>query len=386
MPEDGVGLLPGAPVTAGVDIPAETVTRYHAAIADELRAAFESVLPGPRFTMGPQLAEFEREFASYCGAGWAVGVSSGTTALTLALRALGAGPGDEVITQPNTYVATAFAVTYVGATPVFVDVESGTFNIDPAKVAAAVTTRTKAIIPVHMYGLCADVDAIRAAAPGIPVLEDAAHAHGAELRGNRAGSLGDIAAFSFYPTKVMGALGDGGIIATSGQQLDASVRQLRYMGQRRAKHDHEVLGYQERLDEIQAAFLRVKLRHHEEQLADRRRVALRYGDLLADTPLVLPAHDVTGRHAYYMYTVLSDERDQLASHLARQSIGTQVIYPKLVPDQSAYRDHPWRAAGDLDVARSLPDRILNLPMWAELTDSEVEQVSAAVRSFYGLTT
>src|ERR1700722_4273231 len=384
MTEHGAGLLPGAPVTAGIDIPAELVTRYHAAIADELRAAFEEVLPGPRFTLGPQLAEFEREFASYSGAGFSIGISSGTAALTLGLRALGVGPGDEVVTQPNTYVATAFAVTYVGATPVFVDVQPDTFNIDPEHVAAAVTPRTKAIIPVHMYGLCADVDAIRAAAPGIPVLEDAAHALGADLRGRRAGGIGDIAAFSFYPTKVMGALGDGGMISCGSAALNAAVRQLRYMGQHRAKHDHEMLGYQERLDELQAAFLRVKLRHHEEQLAARRRVALRYRELLADTPLTLPAHDVTGRHAYYMYTVLCDERDALAAHLARHSIGTQVVYPRLVPDQGAYRDHPWRAASDLAVARSLPDRILNLPMWAELTGEEVDRVGAAVRAFYAL--
>ena len=384
MTEHGAGLLPGAPVTAGIDIPAELVTRYHAAIADELRAAFEEVLPGPRFTLGPQLAEFEREFASYCGAGFSIGISSGTAALTLGLRALGVGPGDEVITQPNTYVATAFAVTYVGATPVFVDVQPDTFNIDPEHVAAAVTPRTKAIIPVHMYGLCADVDAIRAAAPGIPVLEDAAHALGADLRGRRAGGIGDIAAFSFYPTKVMGALGDGGMISCGSAALNAAVRQLRYMGQHRAKHDHEMLGYQERLDELQAAFLRVKLRHHEEQLAARRRVALRYRELLADTPLTLPAHDVTGRHAYYMYTVLCDERDALAAHLARHSIGTQVVYPRLVPDQGAYRDHPWRAASDLAVARTLPERILNLPMWAELTGEEVDRVGAAVRAFYAL--
>ena len=384
MTEHGAGLLPGAPVTAGIDIPAELVTRYHAAIADELRAAFEEVLPGPRFTLGPQLAEFEREFASYSGAGFSIGISSGTAALTLGLRALGVGPGDEVITQPNTYVATAFAVTYVGATPVFVDVQPDTFNIDPEHVAAAVTPRTKAIIPVHMYGLCADVDAIRAAAPGIPVLEDAAHALGADLRGRRAGGIGDIAAFSFYPTKVMGALGDGGMISCGSAALNAAVRQLRYMGQHRAKHDHEMLGYQERLDELQAAFLRVKLRHHEEQLAARRRVALRYRELLADTPLTLPAHDVTGRHAYYMYTVLCDERDALAAHLARHSIGTQVVYPRLVPDQGAYRDHPWRAASDLAVARTLPERILNLPMWAELTGEEVDRVGAAVRAFYGL--
>jgi dTDP-4-amino-4,6-dideoxygalactose transaminase len=376
--------LPGAPASTGVDIPAETLVRYHATIADELREAFEAVLPGPRFTLGPQLAEFEREFAAYCDARRAVGVSSGTAALTLALRALGVGPGDEVITQANTYVATAFAITYVGATPVFADVAPGGFNLDPVRVAAAVSPLTKAVLPVHMYGQCADVDAIRAAAPGLPILEDAAHAHGADLRGRPAGSLGEAAAFSFYPTKVMGALGDGGIVTTMDAELDRSLRRLRYMGQERAKHDHEILGYQERLDELQAAFLRVKLRHHEDQIAGRRRVAQRYRELLADTPLTLPAHDVTGRHVYYMYTILAQDREGLAAHLARESIGTQVVYPRLIPDQGAYADHPWRAADDLAVARTLPDRLLNLPMWAELTDDEVGRVATAIRSFYGL--
>ena len=275
-------------------VPVEDVTRWHAAIADELREAFEACLPGTRFTLGPQLRAFEAEFAAYCGAGTGIGISSGTAALTLALRALGVGPGDEVITVPNTYVATVFAITYVGATPVFVDVDPVTANLDPARLPAALTPRTKAILPVHLYGQCVDIDAIRAAAPGIPILEDAAHAHGATLGERRAGGLGELAAFSFYPSKVMGALGDGGMITTSDAALDARLRQLRYMGQTTTKHEHVDLGYQERLDELQAAFLRVKLRHLEDQVAGRRRVAGRYRTLLADTPLELPAHDVDG--------------------------------------------------------------------------------------------
>jgi dTDP-4-amino-4,6-dideoxygalactose transaminase len=245
-------------------VPVEDVTRWHAAIADELREAFEACLPGTRFTLGPQLRAFEAEFAAYCGAGAGIGISSGTAALALALRALGVGPGDEVVTVPNTYVATVFAITYVGATPVFVDVDPLTANLDPARLPAALTARTKAILPVHLYGQCVDIDAIRAAAPGIPLLEDAAHAHGATYGERRAGSLGELAAFSFYPSKVMGALGDGGIITTSDASLEARLRQLRYMGQTTTKHEHVDLGYQERLDELQAAFLRVKLRDLEE--------------------------------------------------------------------------------------------------------------------------
>jgi dTDP-4-amino-4,6-dideoxygalactose transaminase len=365
-------------------VPAEDVTRWHAAIADELREAFETCLPGPRFTLGPELRAFEAEFAAYCGAGVGIGISSGTAALALALRALGIGPGDEVITVPNTYVATVFAITYTGALPVFVDVDPVTANLDPARLAAALTPATAAILPVHMYGACADIDAVRAAAPGIPILEDAAHAHGATLGERRAGSLGDVAAFSFYPSKVMGALGDGGIITTSDDELEARIRQLRYMGQAGTKHEHLILGYQERLDELQAAFLRVKLRHLEAQVAGRRRVAARYGELLADTPLELPAHDVTGRHVYYMYTVLAPHREALRAHLEAAGIASQLIYPRLVPDQGAYATHPWRAADELAVARSLVPRLLCLPMFAELDDAEIDRVAAAVRDFYGL--
>jgi dTDP-4-amino-4,6-dideoxygalactose transaminase len=375
-----VAVTPGT--GADIDIPAESVLRYHASIEDDLLAAFREVLAGPRFTLGPQLAVFEREFAAYCQAHAGIGTSSGTSALTLALRALGVGPGDEVITVPNTYAATAFAITYTGATPVFVDVDPVTFNLDPARVAEALSPRTAAILPVHMYGQCADVDAIRTAAGGLPVLEDAAHAHGADLRGRRAGSLGEAAAFSFYPSKVMGALGDGGMVTVGTDELDSALRQLRYMGQR-VKHEHEMLGYQERLDEVQAAFLRVKLRVHEAQIAGRRRVAARYRELLAGTPLSLPAHDVTGRHVYYMFTVLTDERDALADALRAAGIGSQVVYPKLVPDQGAYADHPWRAGGEFPVARTLPSRLLNLPMFAELTDDEVDRVGEAIRAFYG---
>jgi dTDP-4-amino-4,6-dideoxygalactose transaminase len=227
-----------------------------------------------------------------------------------------------------------------------------------------------------------DVDAVRRAAPGIAVLEDAAHAHGATLGSRRAGSLGDLAAFSFYPSKVLGALGDGGIITTSDEALAGRIRQLRYMGQAGTKHEHLVLGYQERLDELQAAFLRVKLRGLEEQLAGRRRVAALYGELLAGTPLVLPAHDVTGRHSYYMYTVLAPRREELRGHLDARGIRSQIIYPRLVPDQGAYATHPWRAADQLEVARSLVPRLLCLPMFAELSDEEVERVGAAVAGFY----
>jgi dTDP-4-amino-4,6-dideoxygalactose transaminase len=362
---------------------AEDVTRWHRAIAEELRAAFEACLPGPRFTLGPNLAAFEAEFATYCDSTYGIGISSGTAGLHLALRALGVGPGDEVITVPNTYVATAFAITYTGATPVFVDVDPVSANIDPARIPAALSEKTKAIVPVHLYGQCVDIDGIRAAAPGIPILEDAAHAHGATYKGRKAGSLGDIAEFSFYPSKVMGAMGDGGFLTTSDEELDARIRQLRYMGQKGVKHEHLILGYQERLDEIQAAFLRVKLRHLEDQIGGRRRVAARYEKWLRGTPVEPPAHDVFGRHVYYVYTVLTPRREELRAYLNECGIKTQLIYPKMVPDQGAYATNPWRSAGSLDVARSLVPRLLCLPMFAELTDEEIDRVGQAIRNFFG---
>lgn len=367
------------------EIPAENVTRWHSAIADDLRQAFEAVLPVGKYTLGAQLAAFEAEFAAYSDAAHGIGISSGTAALHLALRALGVGPGDEVITVPNTYVATAFAISYVGAVPVFVDVDPETANMDPARIPAALSDRTRAIIPVHLYGQCVDIDAVRAAAPGIPILEDAAHAHGATFHGRKAGGLGEVAAFSFYPSKVLGALGDGGMLTTSDDALAARIRQLRYMGQAGTKHEHLVLGYQERLDELQAAFLRVKLRGLEVQLEGRRRIAARYREWLAGTPVTAPAHDVTGRHSYYMETVLAPDRDGLRAFLDARGIRTQLIYPTLVPDQGAYTTQPWRAADDLAVARSLVPRLLCLPMFAELTDAEVDRVGRAIRDFHGVT-
>jgi dTDP-4-amino-4,6-dideoxygalactose transaminase len=371
-------------IDAPAEIPAENLTRWHSAIADDLRAAFEQVLPVGKYTLGQQLAAFEAEFAAYSDSRHGIGISSGTAALHLALRALGVGPGDEVITVPNTYVATVFAITYTGALPVFVDVDPLTGNMDPRRVPAAVTERTKAVIPVHLYGQCVDIDGIRAAAPGVSILEDAAHAHGATYHGRKAGSLGDIAAFSFYPSKVLGALGDGGMLTTSDDRLAATIRQLRYMGQSGTKHEHLVLGYQERLDELQAAFLRVKLRGLEEQLEGRRRVAAHYREWLEGTPVTPPAHDVFGRHAYYMETVLAPKREELRAFLDARRIRTQLIYPKLVPDQGAYAQNPWRAADDLSVARWLEPQLLCLPMFAELTDAEVDRVGRAIRDFYGV--
>jgi dTDP-4-amino-4,6-dideoxygalactose transaminase len=363
-------------------IPAEDLTRQFAQIGDELRAALELVLPGGRYTPGSQLAAFEEDFAAFCGTRYAIGTSNGTDALHLALLACGIGPGDEVITTPNTYIATAFAISYVGATPVFIDVEPLTCNMDPNLLEAAITARTRAVIPVHLYGQPCEMEPILQIARryGLRVIEDAAHAHGAIYHGRPAGSWGDVACFSFYPTKTLGALGDAGALSTSDPEIDQRVRQLRYMGQR-VKHTHEILGYQKRMDEVQATLLRVKLRHLPAWIARRQAIAGRYQQLLADTPVIVPALARECTHVYYLYTIQAPRRDHLQAYLTARRIGLQVLYPTLIPDQQAYQ-HQMVRCHPIPVARRLVEHILCLPMFPELRDEEVERVAAALHAFY----
>ena len=375
---------------AGVDsstaslspIPAEDLTRQFEQIGDEVRAAIERVLPGGRYVLGPELIAFEQEYAAFCGTSYAIGISNGTDALQLALVACEIGPGDEVITVPNTYIATVFAISYQGALPVIVDVLPDTYNMNPDLLEAAITERTRAIMPVHMYGQPCDMQPIMAIARRheLRVIEDVAHAHGAYYQGALAGSFGDLGCFSFYPKKTFGALGDAGAIVTSDAELNDRVRQLRYMGQK-VKHYHEMIGYQKRMDEIQAAILRVKLPYLRDWLARRQQIAARYDELLADLPIVTPYVAPERTHSYYLYTILAPRRDELFEYLAQQGIGSQVIYPVLVPDQGAYRDQPLRS-GSIPVARSLVSQILSLPMFPELRDDEIERVAAAIRAFY----
>jgi dTDP-4-amino-4,6-dideoxygalactose transaminase len=366
-----------------VSIPAEDLSRQYPQIAAEIREAVERVLSRGRYTLGPELAAFEEEFAAYCGTRYAVGVSNGTDALHLALVAAGVGPGDEVITVPNTYIATVFAITYVGATPVFVDVEPDTGNLDPALLEAAITPRTRAILPVHLYGQPCTMEPILQIARkhGLTVIEDAAHAHGARYEGRPTGSLGDMGCFSFYPTKVLGAFGDAGIVTTSESSLDALLRQLRYMGQK-VKHYHEIIGFQKRMDEIQAAILRVKLRHLDGWIARRQAIAQRYSAALAGTPLRLPQVRPDRTHVFYLYTVLAPQRDRLREYLAQRGIGTQVIYPLLVPDQPAYRGVYYRYGSPIPVAQRLQRELLCLPMFPELRDEEVDRVAETIQEFY----
>lgn len=377
QPED-----PDATISQVSAIPVEDLTRQFAEIGDELRAALELVLPGGRYTLGSQLTAFEEDFAAFCGTRYAVGTSNGTDALHLALLACGIGPGDEVITTPNSYIATAFAISYVGATPVFIDVEPLTYNMDPDRLEEAITGRTRAVIAVHLYGQPCEMAPILHIARrcGLRVIEDAAHAHGALYHGRPAGSWSDVACFSFYPTKTLGALGDAGALSTNDPEIDQRLRQLRYMGQR-VKHRHEIVGYQKRMDEVQAALLRVKLRHLPNWITRRQTIANRYRRLLADTPVALPVQAQERTHVYYLYTIQAPRRDQLQTFLTAQGIGTQVIYPLLIPDQQAYQDQPLHCH-PFPVARRLVEQHLCLPMFPELRDEEIERIAAAIHAFY----
>ena len=378
-PERGVSAVA---VANAARIPTENLTRQWAQIGPELMEAVARVLPKGKYTLGPELDAFEKEFATFCGADYGIGISNGTAALHLALRACGVGEGDEVITVPNTFVATVFAISYTGATPVFVDVDPGTFNMDPTRVEAAITARTKAIVPVHLYGQVGDMDAIVAIARkhSLRVIEDCAHTHGARRHGQHAGTFGDVGCFSFYPTKVMGALGDGGFCITSDSDLNVRIRQLRYMGQR-VKYNHEIIGYQERLDELQAALLRVKLRHLPEWVKRRQAIADIYEEILSGLPVQTPVVAPGNSHAYYLYTILCERREGLMAYLFERGIGSYVVYPYLVPSTGAYA-HLGFDLARVPVAQTHLDRILSLPMFPELTDDEARDVATNIRAFY----
>lgn len=366
-----------------VSIPVEDLTRQYQEIKDEISAALAEVLPSGRYTLGPQVRAFEKEFTAYCQAHHAVGISNGTEALHLALLALGIGSGDEVITVCNTYVATGFAISYVDARPVFVDIDPQTYNMDIRHAATVITPQTKAIIPVHMYGQASDMDAVweLARRHGLHVLDDAAQAHGAVYKGRKVGSLAEVTCFSFYPTKVLGCYGDGGAVTTSDDALADRLRVLRYMGQH-TKHIHEMLAYQQRLSEIQAAVLRVKLRHLDRWIAARQRVAATYNERLRGLPLATPAVAPGNTHVYYVYTIRAERRDELAAFLAQRGIATQVMYPILVPFQQAYADLEYRR-GAFPVAERYTAQILCLPMFPELRDDEIHAVCDTIREFYG---
>jgi dTDP-4-amino-4,6-dideoxygalactose transaminase len=362
-------------------VPYLDLKQQYLSLKDEVLCAVDRVFSSAQFVLGSEVAAFEEEFASYCGTSYAIAVNSGTSALHLALLAAGIGPGDEVITVPLTFVATAAAIGYAGAKPVFVDVDPVTYTMDPQRIEAAITPRTKAIVPVHLYGQPADMDPILEIARrhGLTVIEDAAQAHGAEYKGRRCGSLATLACFSFFPGKNLGAYGEGGIVTTGDASLARTMRMLRDWGAE-TKYHHVLKGFNYRMDGVQGAILRVKLRYLEAWTEARRAHAAAYARSLETSGLSLPLEAPQNRHVFHVYAVLAQRRAELFEAL--QSCGVQcgIHYPVPVHLQPAYKDLNYRP-GDFPVSERIAGSELSLPMFPELTAAQIERVTEAVLEF-----
>lgn len=350
-------------------------------IKREIDEAVLGVLASSQYVLGPEVERFEQEFAAAHGALEGIAVNSGTSALHLALVAAGVGPGDEVITTSMTFTATAAAISYTGASPVFVDIDPHSCTIDPALVEAKITERTKAIIPVHLYGQAADLDPLLATANahGLTLIEDAAQAHFAEYRGRRVGGIGHMAAFSFYPGKNLGAYGEGGLVMTNDPGLAEKIRLLRDWGQKR-KYHHEMLAYNYRMDGIQGAVLRVKLRHLEDWTERRRRIAARYQKRLGELGLAVSQEAPERRHVYHIFSVFHPEREQLQEHLGTAGIQTGNHYPIPVHLQKAYEGLGYRE-GDFPVTERMAREQMSLPLYPEMPEADVERVCDSVRGW-----
>lgn len=365
--------------SALVKVPYLDLKAQYRSIKPEIDTAILGVLESSEFVLGSEVAGFEREFAAYCSASECIALNSGTSALHLALLAAGVGPGDEVITVPFTFVASVASVLYSGARPVLVDIDPRSFTLDPAAIEAAITPRTKAILPVHLYGQPADMDPIMEVARrhGLVVIEDAAQAHGAKYRGRQVGSIGDIACFSFYPTKNLGTYGEGGAITTNNTEYTKTIRMLRDWGQDR-KYHHLLRGYNYRMEGLQGAILRVKLRYLEQWTEARRAIANKYNHLLADCGAVLPAEMTWARHVYHVYTLRTHERDNLQRALAAEGVQTAIHYAEPAHLQPAYADLGYER-GAFPHAELAAKQVLSLPIYPELTEQAITEVARAVQ-------
>jgi dTDP-4-amino-4,6-dideoxygalactose transaminase len=348
----------------------------------ELDAVIAKTLDNCSFCLGPDVTQFEHDFAAYCGARHALGFNSGTSALHIALMLLGIGPGDEVITTPTTFVATSWAISYVGARPVYVDIDDSTFTLDPARVAAAITPRTKAIMPVHLYGHPCDLDPLLEICRknNLALVEDAAQAVGARYKGKIVGTFGAVSGFSFYPGKNLGACGEGGALVTNDDAFAARARSLREHGSTQ-RYYHDEVGFNYRMEGIQGAVLGVKLKHLDRWTRERRRVAERYHALLADTPLQLPREAAWAESVYHLYVVRHPRRDDLKKHLEQNKIGCALHYPLPLHLQKCYASLGYRA-GDFPVAEKAARECLSLPIYPELTEEQIQQVAGAIKSFF----
>ncbi len=361
-------------------VPFLDLKAQYKAVAGEISEAIREVFEGTAFSGGPFVVRFEEQFASFCGARHAIGVGSGTEALWLTLLAQGIGPGDEVITVPNTFIATAEAITLCGARPVFVDIDEQSYTMNPSLVAAAITSRTKAIIPVHLYGQMADMDPLLelAAHHGIAVIEDACQAHGAEYKGARAGSLGLAGCFSFYPGKNLGAYGEAGAVVTNNRNLAEKIRMLRDHGQSE-KYYHELVGVNGRMDGIQGAVLSVKLKYLASWNHARIRNAQLYGRLLADLDtVVLPVRSAYAHHVYHIFAIRVAERKRFLAAMAEKGIACGIHYPVPLHLQKAYADMGLKR-GSFPVAERCSDQVVSLPLYPELSSEQIQYVAEAVR-------
>jgi dTDP-4-amino-4,6-dideoxygalactose transaminase len=360
-------------------IPLVDLKAQYATISDEVNAAIRGVLESCEFTLGSEVSAFEAEFAAYSGARYGVGVNTGSSALHLALLAAGVGPGDEVITVPFTFVATVAAICHAGARPVFVDIDPQSYTLDPAALEGAITERTRAILPVHLYGQPADMEPIMRVARGhgLAVIEDAAQAHGARYKGQPVGSIGDLGCFSFYPGKNLGAYGEGGMVVTNGPEHARKVRMLRDWGAER-KYEHVLKGFNFRMEGIQGAVLRVKLRRLEKWTEARRAAAGRYERGLAGAGIRVPATRADVRHVYHLYVIRSPHRGDWQRALQEQGIQCGIHYPTPVHLLPAYADLGYRR-GQFPHAERAAAEVLSLPMYPEITPGQVEQVCGAVR-------
>jgi dTDP-4-amino-4,6-dideoxygalactose transaminase len=362
-------------------VPFIDLERQHKPIKEDLMQAFERVLDSNKFILSDEVKAFEQEIASYAHAKYGIGVSNCTNALLLSLRALNIGPGDEVITTPFTFVATAEVIGIIGAKPVFCDIDRRTFNIDPAKIKEHVTARTRAIIPVHLYGQAADMQSISRLAKeyNFKIIEDMAQAIGAKYSGQMVGNFGDTACISFYVTKNLNALGDAGMILTNDATLDSKIRAFRVHGAS-SKYHHDFLGYNDRLDAMQAAFLRIKLKHLDEWNKRRRRIASKYDDALRDV-VATPYISEENESVYHQYTVRAARRNELAKFLNDKGIGTAIHYPVPLHLQPAFK-YLGYTVGDFPVSERAAEEVLSLPIQQDLTDDEVDYVINCVRQFY----
>ena len=365
-----------------MNIPLVDLRKQYDPLKAEIFEGMGRVLDGMQLFLGENVRALEKEFAAFCGTQFGIGASDGTAALQIILRAMGIGPGDEVITVSHTFIATAEAIVLVGARPVFVDIDPDTYLMDVAQVEGRIGRRTKAIMPVHLYGQTVDMDPLLALASrhGLKVVEDACQAHGATYKGRRAGSMGHAAAFSFYYSKNLGAYGEGGFITTNDAELDRKARMIRDHGSER-RYYHDAIGLNGRLDELQAVVLRAKLPHLAEWNEARRSHAAQYSEWLEGTPVITPVVGPVNQHVYHLYVIRAPQRDALQAWLKTQGISTGIHYP--VPNhlQNALRDLGYKA-GDLPVSERVAAEVLSLPMYAELTGEQVAYVAESIKTFY----